>query len=116
MKRLREVLRRIDGRGYKAYKELQGKQYQFPFFTLFADHVQGDPFAPPSRFRIRMPQEAACFPADTFTNRSREIALRDLLVRVFSEESKRFSKRRGLGGSGKIFTDSPGQEILERSA
>ena len=116
MKRLREVLRRIDGRGYKAYKELHGKQYQFPFFTLFADHVQGDPFAPPSRFRIRMSQETACFPADTFSNRSREVALRDLLVRVFDEKSKRFSEKRGIGKSGQIFTDSPGQEILERSA
>ena len=104
------------GEGYKAYKELQGKQYQFSFFTLFADHVQGDPFALPSRFRIRMSQETACFPADTFSNRSREIALRDLLVRVFDEESKRFSEKRGIGKSGQIFTDSPGQEILERSA
>ena len=116
MEQLREILRRIDGRGYKAYKELQGRQFKFPFFTLYTDHVQGDPFAPPSRFRIRVPQETAGFPADTFSNRSREVALRDLLVRIFVKESKRFSKKRGLGRSGQIFTDLPGQEILERSA
>jgi predicted ABC-class ATPase len=116
MEGLRHILRRIDGRGYKAYKALQGKRFTFPFFTLYSDHVQGDPFAPPSRFRIRVLQERANFPADTFSNRSREVALRDLLVRLFQMESKRFSEKRGLGKSGEIFTDSPGQEILERSA
>ena len=116
MRQLKEILGRIDGRGYKAYKELQGKRFGFSFFTLNADHVQGDPFAMPSRFRIRVPQEAAGFPADTFSNRSREIALRDFIVRVFAKEARRFSKQRGLGTSGQIFVDSPGQEIMERSA
>ncbi|MEE8423624.1 MAG: ABC-ATPase domain-containing protein [Thermodesulfobacteriota bacterium] len=116
MEQLREILKRIDGKGYKAYKELQGRQFKYPFFTIDADHVQGDPFAPPSRFRIRISQETAGFPANTFSNRSREIALKDLLVRIFVKESKRFSEKRGIGKSGQIFTDSPGQEILERSA
>ncbi|MCG0314192.1 MAG: ABC-ATPase domain-containing protein, partial [Calditerricola sp.] len=48
MERLRAILKRIDGRGYKAYKELQGT-YRGDGFTLSVDHVQGDPFAPPSR-------------------------------------------------------------------
>jgi len=116
MKRLQEILCRINGRGYKAYQDLQRQRFQFPGFTLMVDHVQGDPFAAPSRFHVRVPQEVAGFPAETFCNRSREIALRDLLVRTFAREARRVSERRGSGKSGQLFVDMPGQEILERSA
>ncbi|MFQ5901211.1 MAG: ABC-ATPase domain-containing protein [Thermodesulfobacteriota bacterium] len=116
MKQLKDILSRIDGRGYKAYKELQERTFQFPFFTLSADHVQGDPFALPSRFRVRVPQDRAGFPSDTFSNRAREIALRDLLMRIFAREARRFSRPRGIGKNGEIFVDTPGQEIIERSA
>ena len=37
---LRRILDRIDGRGYKAYKEIQGA-FEFPRYTLHIDHVQG---------------------------------------------------------------------------
>ena len=43
---LRQTLYRIDGRGYKAYKDIAGT-YQFADFTLTVDYVQGDPFAAP---------------------------------------------------------------------
>ncbi|MEK6202349.1 MAG: ABC-ATPase domain-containing protein [Desulfobulbaceae bacterium] len=48
MERLRTLLKKIDGRGYKAYKELKGS-YQFNGYRLTFDHIQGDPFAQPSR-------------------------------------------------------------------
>ncbi|RLI58429.1 MAG: hypothetical protein DRO93_09880, partial [Candidatus Thorarchaeota archaeon] len=51
MNRLRELLSKIDGRGYKAYKDLEG-EYSFPDFHLIVDHVQSDPFAPPSACRV----------------------------------------------------------------
>jgi predicted ABC-class ATPase len=35
---LRDSLRRIDGRGYKAYKDLRGA-YDFGRYALFIDHV-----------------------------------------------------------------------------
>ena len=41
---LRELLGRIDRRGYPAYKDTAGR-YQFQKYTLSIDHVQGDPFA-----------------------------------------------------------------------
>ena len=56
---LEGILRRIDGRGYKAYKELQGRRFGFDSFRLSIDHVQGDPYATPSRLRVRVPLEAA---------------------------------------------------------
>ena len=50
---LRRVLKRIDGKGYKAYKDLEGAYIGKDFF-LFIDHVQGDPFASPSKIRLRV--------------------------------------------------------------
>ena len=44
---LRTLLRSIDHRGYPAYKSLAGS-YQFTGYSLYIDHVQGDPFASPS--------------------------------------------------------------------
>lgn len=38
---LRKKLISIDGRGYKAYKDLEG-QYKFKDYILSIDHVQGD--------------------------------------------------------------------------
>ena len=48
---LKRELIRIDGKGYKAYKDLEG-QYDFKDYILSIDHVQGDPFAAPSRVRV----------------------------------------------------------------
>ncbi|MCC8050783.1 MAG: ABC-ATPase domain-containing protein [Clostridiales bacterium] len=48
---LKKQLREIDHKGYKAYKVLEG-EYDFGAYRLAIDHVQGDPFATPSRVRI----------------------------------------------------------------
>lgn len=113
---LRNLLRRIDGRGYKAYKDIRDV-YDFGAFTLIIDHVQGDPYAAPSRVRVRVPQVKACFPEDTFHNRSREKALRDYLTRQFFKAARKFCRGdRGIGKSGEIAIDRPGQEVLERTS
>ncbi len=79
--------------------------------------MQGDPFASPSRFRVRVSNELAGFPKDAYSNKSREIALRDFLTRRFFEAIKIYCKcNRGSGKSGIISIDRPGQEILERTS
>ena len=114
--KLKNELRRIDGKGYKAYKDIAG-EYEFDHFRVCIDHVQGDPFAAPSRIRVRLDRKASGFSEDTTVNRSREIALRDFLIRQFHARSRRVAKgQRGIGKSGQITIDAPGQEILERSA
>jgi predicted ABC-class ATPase len=113
---LRQVLHRLDNKGYPAYKDIRGS-YEFGQFSLLADHIQGDPFASPSRFRVRLPLSLAGFPADAYANRSRLIALRDFLARVFARKCRELSDRsRGSGKSGLITMNLPGQEILERSS
>ena len=115
-KDLQDKLRSIDGRGYKAYKDIKGA-YHMEGFTLIIDHVQGDPFAAPSRLRVTVPQSQARFPEDTFSNPSREIACRDFLTRSFGKAVKRVCKKnRGTGKSGIIEIDTPRQEILERTS
>jgi len=112
---LRERLLRIDGRGYPAYKEIRD-EYAFAECTLLIDHVQGDPFAAPSRLRVRMPMAVAGFPPETRAPRIRAVALRDFLAGEFSHACRTVSERQGSGKSGLIDMDEPGQEILERSA
>lgn len=113
---LKNTLIRIDGRGYKAYKDINGT-YDFGDHLLIIDYVQGDPFASPSRIRVRVPQKVAGFPEDTYSTRSREIGLRDFLTRGFNSACRKYvNGRRGIGKSGIIAMDTPGQEVLERTS
>ena len=113
---LRTNLARIDGRGYKAYKDLQGA-YAFPWFTLFIDHVQGDPFASPSKIRVRVPAAVAKLQSDLFSSRVRRVALQDFLIReVHHAIHKICQGNRGIGKSGLVAVDVGGQEVLERTA
>ncbi len=110
---LSRTLQRIDGKGYKAYKDIQGA-YEGDGFELYLDHVQGDPFAAPSNLRLRLPHD---FPHWSWENRSREVALRDFLARQFARAIRRYARGdRGSGKSGLVMIDQPGQEILERTA
>ena len=112
---LRSTLLQLDGRGYKAYKDIKGS-YNFPDFTLIIDRVQGDPFASPSQVRVQLPQSVAGFPRNLYQNRSREIALRDYLTRQFDQVAREISSRRGTGNSGLIAIAPVGQSVLDRTS
>ncbi len=105
----------LDGRGYKAYKNIKGN-YQFPEFSLIIEHIQGDPFASPSKLIIKIPHTIAKFPTEFYKNESRKIALEDYLIRQFSQVCQQISHHRGTGKSGKISIVKTGQEILKRTA
>jgi len=108
-------LRHIDGRGYKAYKEIQGT-FGFADFELIIDHVQGDPFAAPSRLRVRIDREVAGLGADPFQSAAGRTAFEDFLLRAFADAARRLSGgRRGTGKSGEIIVDRPGQQVIERT-
>lgn len=113
---LLRLLNALDGKGYKAYKDLYGV-YQVDYFTLYCDHIQGDPFASPSRIRVRVDQVKAGWPSDLWNSSIRRVALEDLLARrVARAISALGPRRRGTGKSGLISIDSGGQEILQRTA
>jgi hypothetical protein len=50
---LRDTLRRIDGKSYPCYKDLLGA-WDYGRFVLYVDHVQGDAYASPSKFRVQV--------------------------------------------------------------
>ena len=59
---LKQLLFSINHKSYPAYKSTRGA-YQFPRYTLSIDHVQGDPFAAPSRVSVHISGKTAAFPA-----------------------------------------------------
>ncbi|MFW6070734.1 MAG: ABC-ATPase domain-containing protein [bacterium] len=108
-------LHQIDGRGYKAYKSIAG-QYDYHRFTLIVDYVQGDPYASPSRLRVRVPQQHAGYPPQTYDNHSRRVGLESYLAIAFHHACRDESARRGSGKSGLIAIDAPAQQLIERTA
>ena len=97
--RLRNRLQALDGKSYKAYKDLRGC-HQFADFTLHIDYVQGDPFAAPSRVRVEMPQAIAQFPTTLYNSEPRRIALEDYLIREFENQLRTVKRSAGSGKSG----------------
>ena len=113
---LRRQLRQIDHKGYKAYKILEG-EYEFGAYRLCIDHVQGDPFAAPSRVRIVYKNQKN-IPEELFRKKYRRTAIEDGLLRRLHRNLYSVVKgqRRGSGKSGMVTACRVGQEILERSA
>ena len=113
---LKNELQRIDGRGYKSYKDLQG-QYDFNDYVLSIDHVQGDPFASPSRVRIIINKGKAKFPEELINENYKKIAVSDFLTRLFYFNINKYSEKIfGSGKSGLITISRCPQEILERTS
>ena len=113
---LKSLLNRIDHRGYPAYKDTRGA-YQFPGYILSIDHVQGDPFASPSKVSVRVAGRTAGFPRELYGGDYQRIALQDELTRQFGRRAEQFAfKAKGSGKSGLISVSRCSQEVLERTA
>lgn len=113
---LKRELDRINGRGYKSYKELEG-QYKFDDYILSIDHVQGDPFASPSRIRVIVNSKVNKFPRQLFDEKYRKAALCDFLTRLFSKNIYKYGEKIfGSGKSGLLEISRCNQEILERTS
>ncbi|MBA1148995.1 ABC-ATPase domain-containing protein [Ectothiorhodospiraceae bacterium WFHF3C12] len=102
---LRGKLESIDGRGYKAYKSIAGA-HPLGALELVVDHVQADPFAAPSRARIRIPWHRARLPAAALSGEPRRRATRDYLGRAF---------RCAAREDEALAIDAGAQTVLERS-
>lgn len=113
---LQEILRKIDHKGYPAYKDMKGK-YDFTDYTLSIDQVQGDPFASPSKLSVLVDGKKAGFDKSLYDTKDKRKALEDHLLRNMARQVKDYSFRaKGSGKSGLISVTNPGQEILERTA
>ena len=113
---LKNELKSINGKSYGTYKSLANK-YDFKSYILSIDHVQGDPFASPSKVRLIINQKISKFPSHLFDTQYKKVALEDYLTRLFYSNIVKFSSRvSGSGKSGLISISKCGQEILERTA
>ncbi len=102
------VLRRINGRGYKAYKELERTSWRIDGIDFRLVRVQGDPFAPPSIVSATTTLRGLSGLAP--------IPLCDLLYRRLHNLAPRYQLRRaGEGGSGVITVPRPGPVVIARS-
>lgn len=113
---LRNSMRAINRRSYPAYKSLAGS-YSFGKYVLNIEHVQGDPFAAPSRLSIKVNSQNAAFPAEYYNEKCTKTALEDYLLRRFHKQTDKFCfQAKGSGKSGIITVSRCGQEVLERTA
>ena len=109
-------MRSIDHRSYPAYKELRG-QYDFTDYVLSIDHVQGDPFAAPSRLSVLVKAQRAAFPPAFYNTFEKRVTLQDHLTRLFAREVSGGSfQAKGSGKSGLLSVSRCGQQVLERTA
>ncbi|MCB9781755.1 MAG: ABC-ATPase domain-containing protein [Candidatus Omnitrophica bacterium] len=115
MERLIQTLHRIDGRQYGAYKDLRGTKAHLEEFELHFDHIQGDPFAAPSRIRLEIPSETVGLPEESFHNPDACRAAADFFQRSIRRALTGGNRGRGSGKSGLLEIASVGQEVLERT-
>lgn len=112
---LKILLQRIDHKGYPAYKDTKGV-YSFGKYILDIEHVQGDPFASPSKIKLVVTGRNAGLPESLFDKKHKKIAVQDYLLRQFGRRlSKASFTARGSGKSGLMSVSRCGQEVLERS-
>jgi len=107
VKKLESILHRIDGRGYKAYKEIQGRRFSYDGFELVVEHVQGDPYAAPSRLRAFIPLKNSGLPESALWTDARQRATRDYLARAFRAAARPHRE---------LDIDAGRQTVLDRSA
>lgn len=123
---LAQAIHQLQGAPYPAYKDLKGS-WSFQQFELHLDHVQADPYAQPSKFRLLVPQSVVHFDPSLYCNKVRKVALADYIHRHFSlnivskasESDSRSSPSSGGWHSckgGKIHIDTPVAQVLERTA
>jgi predicted ABC-class ATPase len=116
MEDVRQLLRRLDGRSYRAYRDLRGHTYIVGDYAVRFDHVQGDPFASPSRLSVDVPSAVPSLPAAALANPTARRATADFLQRAIARELRRATTRTGSGKSGMLEIAGLGQEVLERTA
>jgi predicted ABC-class ATPase len=104
------VLRKIDGRGYKAYRELRDACSRVNGLLVRVTRVQGDPFAPPSVVRVEAP--ASLLPRWVLEY---PVPLGDWLHRRLRLYLSRLSRKLGEGHSGLLAVPRPGPVIIRRS-
>ena len=116
MSELQRDIERIDGRPYPAYRDLRDRAYAVGPYRLRFEHIQGDPFAQPSRVRIEVPADVPRLPDGARATADARRAAADFLHRAVAGALRGLRQRTGSGRSGLVEISALGQEVLERTA
>ncbi len=104
---LLDQLRHADGRPYGFYKKVAGA-WDYGDFTLAIDHVQADPFAPPTALRAYATPQAMGLPEEALASSDARLAAADFLARAFDEAIR-------ARGARDVSIARAGALILQRS-
>ena len=104
---LLDQLRYADGRPYGFYKNALGA-WDYGDFTLAIDHVQADPYAPPSSLRAWSTPEAMGLPEAALASSDARLAAADFIARSFDEAIR-------ARGTRDVSIARAGALILQRS-
>ena len=104
---LLDQLRHADGRPYGFYKKVAGA-WDYGDFTLAIDHVQADPFAPPTALRAYATPQAMGLPEEALASPDARLAAADFLARAFDEAIR-------TRGARDVSIARAGALILQRS-
>ena len=104
---LLDQLRYADGRPYGFYKNALGA-WDYGDFTLAIDHVQADPYAPPSSLRAWTRPEAMGLPEAALASPDARLAAGDFIARAFDEAIR-------ARGARDVSIARAGALILQRS-
>lgn len=110
---LRDRLAEIAGKGYTAYRALLGV-YDFGHYQLALDNIQKDPFASPTRARLRVPLGVALFPRRFVGDAVARTATADWLARRAVEVIERLQPQGRAPRT--VAVDAGAQTVLSRSA
>ena len=121
-----ELLRRLDGKQYPAYHDIESSTKGWinviGGYSLYIARAQSDPFAKPTRCRVIVKNATARFPPVSYQNKIRSVALGDYLNRVLYESCKNMgadvgAEEKGQGGGGRHggWGGSKGGEIEVRN-
>lgn len=116
MAELRSDLEKIDGRPYGWYRDLRGRSYARGAYDLTFAHIQGDPFAAPSRIRVDIPATRVACPDWAYHTSDSRRAAADFLHRALLNDLVSSRDKMGSGKSGLLEILSVGQQVLERTA
>ena len=108
-------LQRIDGRPYGHYRGLRGRSYALAGGALTFEHVQGDPFAAPSRLRVDLPGAVLRLPTWARDCSDARRAAADFLQRALQPALARAAGGAGSGRSGLLEIAAAGPEVLDRT-